>query len=70
MHKEYSRSNASNRGHSSDESALEVESTYQDDTILDGTERIDKIKKTKSVNKVISVYLLIKPIYKRKLIAT
>ena len=44
MHKEYLRKNASNREHSLDESVLEVESTYQDDTILDGTKRIDKSK--------------------------
>ena len=58
-HKKYSRKNASNREHSSDESASEVESIYQDDTILSGAERIlvDKnLKKTKSVNKVSIVY--------------
>ena len=48
MHKEYSRKNASNREHNSDESASEVELTYQDDTILDGNERIDKSKKIKA----------------------
>ena len=48
MHKEYLRENASNREYSLDESVTEVDLTYQDDTVLDGTERIEKSKKTQN----------------------